>query len=238
MQKSSRLARTSEQKSRKQIIIFSIATILFLAILFKFGPSVLSSVSSFPLFKKQAVNTAPVNDTSTLEAPFITSIPDATDSASIVISGTSSYSDAQVELYLNGKSYDTTSLSKDQRFSFDSIKLANGTNTIKARVKKGEETSDFTRDYTVIYSQGAPKLDVSSPSDGQQFTRGDQSINVQGSTDPDNDVTVNNFRAIVDSSGNFSYYMKLNEGDNQIKIIATNQAGKTTEKDLKVNYKP
>lgn len=237
-QRSSRLARTNEQKSRKQIFVFGISTILFLAILLKFGPSVLSYVGSFPLFKKQVINTMPANDTSSLEAPFITSIPDATDSATIIIKGSSSYSDAQIELYVNGSLYDTTSLSKDQKFSFDSVKLSNGTSTIKARVKKGEEKSDFTRDYTVTYSQGAPKLDVNSPTDGQQFARGDQSITVQGVTDPDSDVTVNNFRAIVDSSGAFSYYLKLNDGDNTVTIIATNQAGKTTEKTVKVNYKP
>lgn len=238
MQRNSRLTRTSEQKSRKQIATFSIATLVFIVVLFKFGPVVMSGISSLPFFKKQAVITDTTPDKNTLESPFINSIPEATDSAVIVVSGNSSYSDAEIDLYLNGDLYDSSPLSKDQKFTFDSVRLRAGINTLKAKVKKGDEESDFTRDYTVMYSKGDPKLDTSSPSDGQEFTRGDQNISVQGTTDPDNDVTVNGFKAIVDSAGGFSYYLKLNEGDNTITISATNQAGKKTEKTLKVKYKP
>ncbi len=237
MQRNSRLTRTSEQKSKKQIVTFGIATLVFIIVLFKFGPSLMSGISSLPFFKKQAASEVVV-DKNTLEAPFINSIPEATDSATIIVSGTSAYSDAEINLYLNGDLYDTSPLSSDQKFSFEHVRLRQGANTIKAQVKKGEVESDFTREYTVSYSQGDAKLDVSSPSDGQEFTRGDQNISVSGTTDPDSDITVNGFKAIVDSSGSFSYYLKLNEGDNTITIDATNQAGKKTEKTLKVKYKP
>jgi len=237
MQRNSRLTRTSEQKSKKQIVVFGIATLVFIIVLSKFGPSILSGISSLPFFKKQTVNEVIV-DKNTLEAPFINSIPEATDSATIIVSGTSAYSDAEINLYLNGDLYDTSPLSSDQKFSFDHVRLRSGTNTIKARVKKGDEESEFTREYMVTYSQGDAKLDISSPSDGQEFTRGDQNISVTGVTDPDSDVSVNGFKAIVDSSGAFSYYLKLNEGDNAITITAVNQAGKKTEKTIKVKYKP
>lgn len=234
----SRLNRSNQQKIKKQIIFFTVAIIILLFVATQFGPAVLDKVSGFTsrFRSSQSINTK--TDHTTLEAPFINSIPDATDSATITISGTSTYSDAQVELYVNGNLYDTSALSSNQTFSFDGVKLTQGSNIVKARVKQGSDTSDFTRDYNVVYSQGDPKLDVSSPTDGQNFGRGDQSINVQGQTDPNNTVTVNSSRAIVDENGNFSYYMNLSEGDNTITIDAMSDAGKKTEKVLKVSYHP
>lgn len=233
----SRLNRSNQQKIKKQIIFFTIAIVVLLFIVFQFGPIVLDKVSSFTGSKKTGLTNSG-NEVNTLETPFINVIPEATDSASIKISGTSTYSDATVELYINGSLYDSVPLSSDQSFSFDNVTLTSGGNIIKARVKKGNNVSDFTRDYTVTYAQSDAKLDVSSPTDGQTFGKGDQSITVQGQTDTNNDVTVNGSRAIVDQNGNFSYYMNLQNGDNNLDIIATTPSGKTTEKKITVKYQP
>lgn len=234
----SRLSRTARQKTKKQIIFFGIAIIILIFVALNFGPYLLNGASGLTAgFRKQTTDSANTN-TNNLEAPFINSIPAATDSAQIVISGSSSYSDAQIELYVNGTLYDTAPLTDDQKFSFDNVKLTDGSNMIKLRVKKGDAVSDFTKNYNVVYGVGAPKLEVSSPSDNQEFKRGDQTITVQGTTDPDNTITVNDSQAIVDGAGNYSYYLNLAEGDNSIHIVATNTAGKTTDKTLKVSYKP
>jgi outer membrane lipopolysaccharide assembly protein LptE/RlpB len=47
---------------------------------------------------------------------------------------------------------------------------------------------------------------------------------------------VNGFWAVVDDNNNFSYTLPLQSGDNQIKIVAIDQAGNKAEKDLKVNF--
>ncbi len=235
---SSRLSRTTKEKTKKQIIFFAVAIIVLVFVVTQFGPGVLDRISSFMSgFGKPPTETRS-SDKNSLEVPFINSIPEVTDSAAIKITGSSTYSDAQVELFVNRSLYDTQPLTDNQKFAFENVSLSEGSNIIKARVKKGNISSDFTRDYTVIISKGNPKLEMSNPTDGQEFTRGDQTINVQGKTDPDNTVTVNNFRAIVDSAGNFSYFLKLTDGDNDVKIIAQNTAGKQTEKTIKVKYKP
>lgn len=236
-ERNSRLSRTAADQAKKQTIFFILAIIVLIFIAFQFGPSLLSLVASF------TGGRGPVNDTiqqgkNTLETPFIDSIPEATDSATISVSGSSTYSDAQVQLFVNDEEVDSTPLSSDQKFSFTNVKLTEGQNIIRARVKKGNETSDYTRSYYVTYSQGAPKLDISTPSDNQEFKRGDQTITVQGTTDPDNTVTVNGFRAIVDSAGNFTYNLNLSEGDNNLEIKAQSTSGKQTEKKLKVTYRP
>lgn len=237
--RSSRLSRTTQEKTKKQIVFFAIAIIILIFGALSFGPELLSGIASLTSgFNKTGTTALITKEQNTLETPFINSIPDATDSAEINISGSSAYSDAQIELFVNGNLYDTAPLTQDQKFTFEMVALTEGGNSIKARVKKGNQVSPFTRVYDVSYSQGAPKLDVTSPSDGQQFSRGDQTITVQGATDPENTVTVNGSRAIVDSSGNFSYYLSLSDGDNNLTISAVNKAGQKTEKTLKVNFKP
>lgn len=183
-------------------------------------------------------NDAITNEKNVLEAPFITYIPDATNSAAITIEGTSSYSDAQVELFVDGDLYDTAPLSDDQKFSFDGIRLNEGTNIIKARVKKGSNTGEFTRSYDVVYNKEEAKLEITSPTDGATFTRGDQTIAVQGKTEPDSIITVNGSRAIVDEAGSFTYYHTLTDGENTISVDAESAAGKRINKTLKVTYKP
>lgn len=234
----SRLSRTSAEKTKKQIIFFVIAIIVFLFIAFQFGPRLLNAITSLTSGFRKPITEVVSKDNNTLETPFIDSIPNATDSASIVITGSSTYSDAQVELYVNDALMDTVPLTDDQKFKFESVRLTDGQNIIRAKVKKGDETSDYTRSYYVTYSQGAPKLEVSSPSDNQEFKRGDQTITVQGTTDPDNTITVNGFRAIVDETGSFSYNLNLSEGDNELTIKAQSASGKETEKKLKVTYHP
>jgi len=61
-------------------------------------------------------------------------------------------------------------------------------------------------------------------------------LHVHGKTDPNVKVTINDFWAIVDDSGNYSYNLSLKSGDNPIKIVATDDAGNNTEKDLKISY--
>lgn len=235
---SSRLTRTSKEKTKRQIIFFAVAILVLLFVLSQFGGLILTSISSFTSRFSTNKPVVAVEDKNTLESPFIEDIPEATNSAEIHISGSASYSDATVELFINGTRYDTSPLSSDQKFSFDDVPLRNGGNIIKARVKKGNALSDFTREYTVILNKDDVKLDVSSPSDGATFTRGDQTITVQGTTNPNGTVTVNGFRAIVDETGNFSYYLNLAEGENTITIEAQSESGKTANKSLKVTFKP
>lgn len=236
MQNSSRLTRTSKDKLKKQSIFFGIAILILLGVLFQLGPFLLDSAGRLVSGgQKEEVR---IDDENTLEAPFIVSIPEATNSARIHILGNSVYTDAQVELYLNGSEYDTTPLSSDQKFIFDEVMLKEGTNLIKARVKKDGSVSEFTRNYSVTYNAGDTKLEITSPSENTEFKRGDETIQVTGKTDPESTVSVNGSIAIVDSDGNFSYYLKLSEGDNNISVDAVSAGGEKANKTIKVTYKP
>ena len=103
---------------------------------------------------------------------------------------------------------------------------------------RNNKESDFSQDYKISYLKDEPKLEISFPNDGASFSKADQEINIRGTTDPENAVKINDFIAIVDTEGNFSYILKLKEGENKIKIVAANLAGKTSEKELTVSYSP
>lgn len=233
----SRLTRTQARQTKKQIIVFSIAIVITLFVFINFGPTVLTAVGGILSGKKNTF-TLP-SSKNVLDAPSINQPFTATDSAKIKISGKTSYKEAEVELFVNDSSENMVSVRDDGSFVFDNVPLQQGDNILKVRVTKGKDLSDFSSDYLIkLLKSGAPKLDVSFPQDNATLQKGDQEINVTGTTDSENSVTVNGFVAIVDSSGNFSYYLKLNEGDNSINIVAQNPAGRSTTKTLKVTFKP
>lgn len=228
-----RLSKKMVRQSQKQLLLVFIGTVLILAGIVKFGvPFML-----FIIGNKSSPDTSVTNNKpSYIAPPELNSYASATNSAQIKLTGTASAKETIV-LYVNDQLADTTSTKDDGSFSFDTVNLQNGDNTIKTKAKINDKTSDFSNTLTVTYKNKAPSLDITSPSDGQTFSK-DNSANVVGKTDPDVTVTVNDFRAIVGDAGNFSYTLQLQNGDNQIKVVATDAAGNKTEKDLKVTFNP
>ncbi|MBI2022218.1 helix-turn-helix domain-containing protein [Candidatus Daviesbacteria bacterium] len=81
----------------------------------------------------------------------------------------------------------------------------------------------------VAYRQfvGAPELMVSSPKDQQSVEI--PSIVVEGKTDPDAKVAVNNQEIGVDKSGNFREEVKLSSSVNTILITSTSKFGQSSK---------
>ncbi len=73
---------------------------------------------------------------------------------------------------------------------------------------------------------GAPFLQVNAPKDQQSVTT--QTVLVEGRTDPEDKVTINNQEIPVDSSGKFSQEIKLSAQVNNISIKAISKSGKET----------
>ncbi len=233
----SRLSRRSEKQSKKQLYgsVIGIFAIIFIAL--NFGPFLLaasgSAIDSITGKNREANN---IISDAELQPPQLDPISDATSEPEITVTGRSYYPKGSVELYVNGSKRATEKIDDSLDFEFSDIKLATGTNNFKFRMIQGDKKSEFSDEYEVVYLKDAPKLEVEAPSDGSTFTKGDQEITVRGKTDTENTITVSGFTSIVDSEGNFSYLLKLNDGENKIKIVAENLAGKSTEKEITVSY--
>ncbi|MBI4092058.1 MAG: hypothetical protein HY427_02535 [Candidatus Levybacteria bacterium] len=235
----SRLSRRSEKHNRKQLYASVIGIVVVIFVVLNFGPLLISGFGGFidTLTGKSKQVTSFQSDAD-LQPPQLDPLPQGTTEELIAVMGRAFYADGKVELFLNNSSYEIVRLNNSQDFEIEDVKLEQGENTLRVRMIRNNKKSDFSQDYKISYLKDEPKLEISFPTDGAGFSKADQEINIRGTTDPENTIRVNDFIAIVDTDGNFSYVFKLKEGENKIKVVATNLAGKTTEKELTVSYSP
>lgn len=231
--KRSRLNRRLEKQTKRNLILslFGIVVILFLLV--KLGIPALANLGLFISGFKSS-NQLKTDNSSFIESPILDPLPTATNSAQIVISG-KGIKKSRIEFFVNNNLKDTVDIDENGNFRFN-YDLANGDNAIKTRTFRDNKTSDFSPISVVSFKNSAPSLTIDSPSDGQKFSKDQNDISVTGKTDPSVSVTVNGFWAIVDENNVYTYTLPLKDGDNDIKVIAIDQAGNKTEKDIKVNY--
>lgn len=231
----SRLSKITEKNTKKTIYFSILGIIIVLFLLFKFGIGLIINFSLFLSGSKDQQNSiSNSKQINFVSPPTLNPLPNATNSAHLIISGKSAKG-ITIELFINDEKIDDVLTDNNGNFSF-SQNLKNGDNQIKTRALYKDKKSDFSNSFNITLINSAPTLDISSPSNGESFKRDQNSVNVTGKTDQGVFITVNGFWAVIDDNNNFSYNLPLQNGDNDIKIVATDQAGNKTEKSIKVNY--
>ena len=230
----SRLTKRSEKKTKNTIFLSLLGIVVILFLFFKFGVGILVNFSLFLSGKNQDSQAGTFSKINYVSAPVLNPLPTATNSAHIVISGNAA-SDTIIHLYINGSDTDEVKTDKKGIFTF-SEELKGGNNEIKAKAQYKEKQSDFSDSQNVLIKNTPPMLDLSYPADGDSFKKDQNTVKVSGKTDAGASVTVNGFWAVIDENNNFSYNLTLQNGDNQIKVIALDSAGNRSEKSIKVNY--
>lgn len=235
----SRLRRRVDSQVKKEIIFFVLGIIILIAFLFKFGIGIVTGIGSL-FVKINEGSTADQQNTSQnrIIPPVLDPLPQATNSATIDVVGKSIEKNENIQLFINSTLKAETQSDDQGGFEFLGIELLEGQNSIATRIKQADTTSEFSKEYSVMYQKVEPKLEITSPTDNSTFTHDNQEVSIQGKTNPENRVTVNGFWAIVDNDGNFSYTLKLNEGDNAVAIEAQDPAGNKTKKEIKLFYVP
>ena len=235
MRRKSRLNSYQQKKTQKTIILSILGIIIVLFILFKFGIATLINFSLFLSGNKSSQNeNLNQNEIAFVSAPLLNPLPTATNSGQIIISGTA-LKNSTVDLFINSKLIDNIDVDEKGEFSLTES-LYKGNNIIEAKTVYKTKKSGLSNQLIVNFINTHPNLTLNSPTDGASFHREDKSVIVQGETDSNVSVTVNGFFAVLNENNNFSYNLPLHDGDNDIKIIATDQAGNSTEKNIKVNY--
>ena len=235
----SRLSRRSEKQSKKQLYASLVGIVVVIFVALNFGPILISRLGGLidTLTGKSKQVTSFRSDAD-LQPPQLDPLPQGTTEELITVAGRAFYADGRVELFLNNSSYETVRLNNSQDFKIEDVKLEQGENILKVRMIRNNKKSDFSQDYKISYLKDEPRVDISFPNDGASFSKADQEINIRGTTDPENTVRINDFIAIVNTEGNFFYIFKLKEGENKIKVVATNLAGRNIEKEITVSYSP
>lgn len=232
----SRVRRTVERQSKKTFFLTTIGILLLLGLLIFYGPQLLIQLSLILGDRKEATQQQKENQSQLYIAPpILDEQPSATNSAKINISGNALEAD-QIRLYVNEKVVDVTKPAKDNSFEFTNIQLKEGENVIQAIAIIKDQKSGFSEDMTINYLKEPPELTIESPENGAIYTGGDSMLTIKGKTDPSVRITINGNFVIMRDNGNFSHEFQLQNGDNKITIVATDDAGNRTEKELSVKY--
>lgn len=229
----SRLSRRLENQTKKRLLINLVGIVVILVLVITFAIPLIGTMSTFLAGAKNAVETSEKKD-EFRQPPVLDTQPAATNSAQVHITGTA-FADQSVVLYVNGIKQDSVKTKKDGTFSFTDVTLEKGKNTIKTKALVDKKETAFSNEIAIEYKSEPPSLTIDNPKDGQTFGKDDSTTNVTGKTDPGARITVNNFWAIVEDNGDFSYMLRLQGGENKITVTATDEAENKTQKEIKVN---
>lgn len=235
----SRYARRVARKSRANFLV-TLIIIVFLgyASLQWILPNLVGGIGFVKGLIKPSAKTSQNLTADVTLAPPVLNIPyEATNTAQIDIGGYGN-PHSKVSLYLDDDKVDTTQVQDDGTFVVKNVSLKLGTNNIYGKSEGDNNKESFpSKTIQLIFDNEKPSLDISSPSDGQTVQGGDKKITINGKTEPEAQVMINNNRVVLDKDGNFSSTQDLNDGDNNFTIRATDKAGNYTEVARKVTYK-
>lgn len=230
----SRLKKQLQKRALQNVLLAIAGVIIIVVILFSIGPKLLIG---FSLLAGKFSSNDPIEVTeqsnSYIAPPIIESPFEATNSALVNITG-STKPDTKVVLYVNSSKTKTITSKDDGKFTFIGISLKDGPNTVKAKTIENNSESNYSNEIQISRLNKNPNLEIETPSDGQKYKKEESPIKIKGKTDPGVKITVNDFWAIVDAQGIYTYSYNLKDGENTLTIIATDQAGNQTTKSLKI----
>lgn len=231
----SRLIRHEERRQQKRLV-WALGGMLGLVIfLFVFGLKILVG---FSLFVDRVRGNTPQLATQNQELilpPLLDSLPEATNSASITITGKSD-TGLKIVLYIDEEEATTLPVKDDGTFTFTK-KLAEGDHTVSAKAKNDkDQVSDLSNVLSISIKRKKPDLTITNPTDGARIVGDNNTLIVKGKTASENTVTVNDRLAVVGNDGSFSYAHALSEGDNTLHIVVTDPAGNQETSDRRVSY--
>ena len=175
-------------------------------------------------------------DTNLLFAPIIDSVPTATNSARINISGYAENAE-RVEILVNDISKKNVQVSQSNSSFSTDVPLYEGENSITiVALDENDTKSQPSEPIIVSYVADGPELIIDSPEENQEVRGNNGVVAVRGLTDSSADISVNGRWVLVKSDGSFTYEYRLSEGDNEIKIVAEDSAGNQSETTRHVRY--
>ena len=234
------LAQKRKKAYRRVFFITVVVSVISILILTNIS-NILSNIGNlWNAFDEQEELTTPETLTETqnnlLWTPEIDPLPKDTNQVKINITG-QAYQGSQVELIFNGESIAVDDLDKDKKFEFTDLNLKSGENKIAVRsIKQNGDKSELSKEAYVTLDLKPPELEITAPQNKQKFSKDESRIKVQGKTELDAKLYINDHIVIIKNDGTFEYQVTLKEGENIIKIKALDEAGNETEEEIKVNY--
>jgi len=234
--KKSRLARKEEIKNLRRAYFFGCLTLILMITILFLGLPLLIRLAAFLGELKSTSEMIEIQDTTPPPPPQLYSLPKAISESQLKIEGSSEAGSA-VTIYLNGRSVKEVIADKNSSFTAQ-ISLGGERNeiTLQAQDQAGNKSQESER-IVVIFDNLPPDLEILFPEE-KDFSTEEGQVKIQGKAEEEAKVFINGRLVILDQEGNFDYPLSLSEGENIIKIKAEDQAGNTTEKEIKITYSP
>lgn len=231
----SRIRRYEERRLQRRLLLALIGSIAIIIFFLVFGLKILVGFSLM-VDAIRGGTPASQQQSSLILPPVLDPLPTATNSASLTVAG-SATPGLILLVYVNEEETKKLLVPKDGRFSVSSIKVLDGTNTISAKVTDEKQNmSDLSNVLTIRIKRSPPALDISTPAPNATIIGDQNKVDVSGKAEEESTITVNDRFVVVQNDGSFSYPYPLNEGDNTLRIVATDAAGNQTIVERKVTY--
>ncbi len=232
----SRRKKIEETENKRKAFLFFFLTIICLILIF-FSVPIIARFSSFVSEFKKTTEETEVEDTTPPPPPRFDPIPKKTNEEKITIKG-STEPGVSVIISINDKELEVVSNSLGE-FNL-SFNLKKGENSIYAIAKDtaGNESKPSEK-YIVVFDNEPPLIEIIKPTDGSTFFGPKQrQVFIQGKTETGVKLQINSRFVLVEQDGDFSFTTTLSEGENNFVIKAEDEAGNSTEKNLKLVYHP
>ncbi len=224
--------RRSQEGNRSRF--YFLLSIVFIFVVVKWG---------FPLFIRIIAGDGAIVKNTEVDvippqSPILSALPEATNGAEIIVEG---YTEGGASLELNVNDVlNKTDKAKDDGFFSLVATLQTGTNRVQIRAIDGANNASLSEIKLVNLDKEPLVLTVSSPKDGTEYIgKNSQAVEIIGKVNkPNTQVLANNSFVDVARDGSFTHKLQLSNGDNTIKIVASDKAGNKDELDLKLIYSP
>jgi len=231
----------SIKKTRGQnllrILVFGSLTVIFLIIIFSGGLTSLAGLT-FSLMRPNSPSSSATLAPIFLPPPILLPLPSATNSAQIKLGG-SSQTETTVEIFLNEETQLVIEVDTNGQFE-TKLSLDENENQIYAIAQDllGNYSSRSEK-IKIIFDNQAPELEIETPAEDEKFYQEkNRAIEIHGQTETNASLYLNDHLLILNSNGEFSTQLKLEEGENILKFLVKDQAGNETEKEIMVFYQP
>lgn len=219
----------SKNQYSKQFVVSSALILIILALIYFGGLKLIQGLSYFSSSNVENTKTAET-DKIPPSPPSLNAIPEGAKEASIKITGFAEKG-TKVRLFLNGSVVATTLASSEGDFIFENVTLKNGPNSLTATSEDaaGNE-SEQSQNRKIILNPLSPEIILEFPKSDEEVNS--KTIQVKGKALNSKIVTVNDSVAFMEEDGSFSLPVTFSEGENTIRLEATNESGKTTKKEI------
>jgi len=233
----SRLSKKEERTAYRKIFLavgLSIAGVL--AIIYLGIPLLINMAVFISNLKGEGDLPQNNNQSAYISPPTLDSPYEATNTAHITLKGMGTPG-TKVEVFWNGDSLKKFLIPKDGTFIVEKAQLNTGENKFWAIAENSQSLkSERSEILMVTYKKGSPKIEISSPDDGARISNDTKTVTVSGATEGVSGLTINDRVVILDTFGKFSYNLPLGDGDNNVVIVAIDDAGNQTRIERKVNF--